>query len=67
MGLAVKTRRVVSLSRTWAATAAGGGDLTTALAAAVPLVDVDGRVWAVLAVQELPFYALTQENLACTR
>ena len=31
---------------------------------AVPLVDVDGRVWAVLAVQELPFYALTQENLA---
>ena len=30
----------------------------------MPLVDVDGRVWAVLAMQELPFYALTQENLA---
>ena len=30
----------------------------------MPLVDVDGRVWAVLAVQELPFHALTQENLA---
>jgi hypothetical protein len=61
VGLAVKARRVVSLSHMGRE---GAGDVQTALAVAIPLVDVDGRVWAVLAVQELPFHALTQENLA---
>jgi hypothetical protein len=60
VGLAVKARRVVSLSHLGRETA----DIKTVLAAAIPLVDVDGRVWAVLAVQELPFFALTQENLS---
>jgi polysaccharide biosynthesis protein PelD len=61
VALAVKARRVVSLSHLGRE---GAGEMTTSLAAAVPLVDVDGRVWAVLAVQELPFFALTQETLA---
>jgi polysaccharide biosynthesis protein PelD len=61
VGVAVKTRRVVSVSHLGRE---GTADIKTALAVAIPLVDVDGRVWAVLAVQELPFYALTQENLA---
>ena len=61
VGLAVKTRRVVSVSHLGRE---GTADIQTALAVAIPLVDVDGRVWAVLAVQELPFYALTHENLA---
>jgi hypothetical protein len=62
VGLAVKARRVVSVSHLGREGAVG--DVETQLAVAVPLVDVDGRVWAVLAVQELPFHALTQENLA---
>jgi polysaccharide biosynthesis protein PelD len=61
VGLAVKARRVVSVSHLGRE---GAADLATSLAVAIPLVDVDGRVWAVLAVQELPFFALTQENLA---
>ena len=60
VGLAVKARRVVSVSHLGRETA----DIKTVLAVAIPLVDVDGRVWAVLAVQELPFFALTQENLS---
>jgi polysaccharide biosynthesis protein PelD len=60
VGLAVKSRRVVSVSHLGRETA----DIKTVLAVAIPLVDVDGRVWAVLAVQELPFFALTQENLS---
>lgn len=61
VGLAVKARRVVSVSHLGSE---GAADFATSLAVAIPLVDVDGRVWAVLAVQELPFFALTQENLA---
>jgi hypothetical protein len=62
VGLAVKARRVVSVSHLGRETATA--DIKTVLAVAIPLVDVDGRVWAVLAVQELPFFALTQENLS---
>ncbi|HEY0713571.1 MAG TPA: GAF domain-containing protein, partial [Polyangia bacterium] len=61
VALAVKARRVVSVSHLGRE---GAADFQTSLAVAIPLVDVDGRVWAVLAVQELPFFALTQENLA---
>jgi hypothetical protein len=61
VALAVKARRVVSLSHLGRE---GAGEMQTSLAAAVPLVDVDGRVWAVLAIQELPFFALTHETLA---
>ncbi len=35
----------------------------TRVLVAVPLVDVNERVWGVLAVQELPFIALHEENL----
>ena len=72
VAIAVKTRRVASLSHVGRDSGRDGADgnhdfpsgLQSALAAAVPLVDVDGRVWAVLAIQELPFYAFTQENLS---
>jgi hypothetical protein len=64
VAVAVKTRRVASLAHMGREGGEAVGDMTTALAAAVPLVDVDGRVWAVLAIQELPFYAFTPENLS---
>ena len=64
VAVALKTRRVASLAHMGRDGGEAVGDLTTSLAAAVPLVDVDGRVWAVLAIQELPFYAFTPENLS---
>jgi hypothetical protein len=63
--VAIKSRRVASLAQMGRdGNAEAAGDVRSNLAAAVPLVDVDGRVWAVLAIQELPFYAFTQENLS---
>ena len=64
VAVALKTRRVASLAHMGREGGEAVGDLQTNLAAAVPLVDVDGRVWAVLAIQELPFYAFTPENLS---
>ncbi len=64
MGAALKSRRVASLAHMGRDGSEAIGEMTTSLAAAVPLVDVDGRVWAILAIQELPFYAFTPENLS---
>ncbi len=65
VSVAIRTRRVASLAQMGRdGNSEAAGDMRSGLAAAVPLVDVDGRVWAVLAIQELPFYAFTQENLS---
>jgi polysaccharide biosynthesis protein PelD len=57
---AVRTKKVVSLAGERGAFA---GDEPTELVAAVPLVDIGGRVWAVVAVGQMPFFALTAESL----
>ncbi len=38
-------------------------DHRTALLAAIPVVDVSGRIWAMVAVHEMPFMAFHEENL----
>ena len=37
--------------------------MSKALLAALPLVDVHGRVWALVTVQQMPFMALSQDHL----
>ncbi len=39
------------------------GDQHTALLAAIPIVDVSGRIWAMVAVHEMPFMAFHEGNL----
>jgi hypothetical protein len=58
--LALRTRHVASLSHLGNSDGVG---MATALVAAVPLVDVAGRAWAVIAIKEMPFFALTGEVL----
>ncbi len=42
---------------------AGGDRYEGRLLAAVPLVDVQGRLWALLAVRQMPFRAFNRDNL----
>ncbi|MBI2779153.1 MAG: histidine kinase [Gammaproteobacteria bacterium] len=44
-------------------TAQRGDDHRTALLAAIPVVDVSGRIWAMVAVHEMPFMAFHEDNL----
>ncbi len=53
-------RRLVSLRETFVEKREESGTL---LLAAVPLVDVNEKIWGVLVVQEMPFIALHKENL----
>jgi hypothetical protein len=63
---ALKLRKTVSVYSKARAAAYRGGErrrIRSALVAAVPLIDVHGRIWGVVAVVSMPFQAFHEENL----